>query len=144
MSKRSGSIKTGLAILALLGLALASCVKPPAGDYDSGGSAVVPSAGLPVGQNTASESCTAQSSSGSADIYCGTWDQPSAPCANRRPGLARRSHGPGLDQQLAGIFGSFLCLPAAEPDHHSGWRAGGNIILHAALRRLAACRLWSA
>lgn len=63
------------AALALL-LVLAGCAKPPASAYDQAPAAN--GAGLPVGQNSAGESCTLQRMGGRADIYCGSWDQPSA------------------------------------------------------------------
>jgi CHAT domain-containing protein len=60
-------------------LALASCVKPPASAYDSGSDTTASTgAGLNVGQNTAGESCTSQASGGAADVYCGSWTEPSA------------------------------------------------------------------
>ena len=61
----------------LLALSLTGCAKPPASAY---GGAQPGSAGpgLPVGQNSARESCTLQRFGDHADIYCGSWDQPSA------------------------------------------------------------------
>jgi CHAT domain-containing protein len=67
-----------LAVSGFLALALASCAKPPATAYESDGGAAAPSAGLSVGQNTAGESCNSQANATGADIYCGSWDQPSA------------------------------------------------------------------
>ncbi len=65
----------GLALLLALGLG--SCAKPPASAYDQAQSSST-GAGLPVGQNSAGESCTLQRLGGHADIYCGSWGQPSA------------------------------------------------------------------
>ncbi|MGE4481450.1 CHAT domain-containing protein [Acidocella sp.] len=64
------------AVLALL-LTMAGCAKPPASAYDQTGP--LNGAGLPVGQNSAAETCTLQQiGDGRADIYCGGWNQPSA------------------------------------------------------------------
>jgi CHAT domain-containing protein len=68
-------VRNGLAIL--LALAVASCAKPPHAAYDSEAAANT-SAGLSVGTNTAGESCALQRSGATADVYCGSWDQPSA------------------------------------------------------------------
>jgi CHAT domain-containing protein len=66
---------------ALLGvmaiLALARCARPPASAYDNAAAGNT-GAGLSVGQNTAGESCTIQRNGADADVYCGSWDQPSA------------------------------------------------------------------
>ena len=68
-------IRSGWAML--LALALAGCAVPPKTAYDSAAAANT-AAGLPVGSNTAGESCTLQRTGGTADIYCGAWEQPSA------------------------------------------------------------------
>ncbi len=65
------------ALALLLVLALGSCAKPPASAYDQAPSSTA-GAGLPVGRNSAGESCTLQRIGNHADIYCGDWDQPSA------------------------------------------------------------------
>jgi len=66
-------------LCAVLALTVASCVKPPASAYDSGSDTTAStSAGLNLGQNTAGESCTSQASGGAADVYCGSWTEPSA------------------------------------------------------------------
>jgi CHAT domain-containing protein len=69
------AVRTSVAIL--LALALVRCTPPPHSVYESQAAANT-SAGLPVGANTAGESCTLQRSGATADIYCGSWDQPSA------------------------------------------------------------------
>jgi CHAT domain-containing protein len=65
-------------IAAILALTLASCAKPPPAAYEAADTSQPASAGLAIGQNTAGESCTSQAVSGGADVYCGSWDQPSA------------------------------------------------------------------
>ncbi len=60
-----------------LALILDSCAKPPATAYDSDAAATT-TGGLSVGQNTAGEACNSQPVAGGADVYCGSWDQPSA------------------------------------------------------------------
>jgi CHAT domain-containing protein len=72
-----------LLLAAALACGLAGCAKPPATAYDSGdGGNGLSGAGLAVGQNTAGESCTSQASGDGADVYCGSWDQPSAHIQN--------------------------------------------------------------
>jgi CHAT domain-containing protein len=66
--------------LALL-LALAGCARPPASAYTAGAVAGKPAAQTSIGKNAVGEACTIQDAAGSggaADIYCGTWQQPSA------------------------------------------------------------------
>ena len=67
-------VRTGAAMLLML--LLVRCATPPGTAYDSEAGAKT-SAGLPVGVNTAGESCTLQRNGATADIYCGSWDQPS-------------------------------------------------------------------
>jgi CHAT domain-containing protein len=66
-----------LAILAVL----AGCARPPAGAYVSV-SSQSPAAQVPVGNNAVGETCSQTAASAeigtSVDIYCGTWQQPSA------------------------------------------------------------------
>ena len=60
-------------------LLLASCAKPPQTAYENdSGTGSSTGAGLSVGQNTAGEACNSQAVTGGADVYCGSWDQPSA------------------------------------------------------------------
>uniref|UniRef100_UPI0022EB5ECF hypothetical protein n=1 Tax=Falsiroseomonas oryzae TaxID=2766473 RepID=UPI0022EB5ECF len=69
-----------LALLVLLGLA--GCTAPPPSAYVGGGAG----GGEPVGVNAVGETCTRQAAAqGGTEIYCGTWQQPSA---------RLRPHGP--------------------------------------------------
>jgi CHAT domain-containing protein len=62
--------------LALL-VALAACAAPPPSAYVTAAREAAPPA--PVGRNTVGEDCTQQAlTAGGADIYCGTWTEPSA------------------------------------------------------------------
>jgi CHAT domain-containing protein len=61
----------------LSALMLASCAGPPAGDY-VGGSAAPAGAGVALGANASGEACTQQVQGNGADIFCGSWQQPSA------------------------------------------------------------------
>src|SRR5580698_116300 len=79
-----GMVKTSLAVL----LVLASCAKPPQTAYDSQTGNSATAASLPVGQNAAGESCTIQRNGGNADVYCGSWDQPSAHAQTGGPATA--------------------------------------------------------
>ena len=65
----------------LLAALLAGCNVPPPSAFvaGGGGAAAGRRSGLPLGQNAAGEACTQQETGdGAADVYCGTWDQPSA------------------------------------------------------------------
>ncbi|HYP63153.1 MAG TPA: tetratricopeptide repeat protein, partial [Acidocella sp.] len=61
----------------VLGLALASCARPLQSAYENT-TGTQNASGIPVGQNSAGESCTLDRNGSSAAIYCGSWDQPSA------------------------------------------------------------------
>jgi CHAT domain-containing protein len=67
-----------LSVVLVVAAAVASCAKPPATAYDTEGTSTSGGAGLSVGQNTAGEACNSQAVTGGADVYCGSWDQPSA------------------------------------------------------------------
>ncbi len=69
-----GPLLRGLIIGA--GLALAGCSKPPPEAYVK---AQTISQGTPIGNNATGEACTlVDRGAGSADIFCGAWQQPSA------------------------------------------------------------------
>ena len=56
---------------------LAGCATPPASAYVGGGGASGPA--LAIGRNASGEACTQQGApDGGADVFCGTWEQPSA------------------------------------------------------------------
>src|ERR1700731_729901 len=86
VGRQIGVVKTSLAIL--MALALASCAKPPQTAYDSQTGNNATAASLPVGQNAAGESCTIQRSGNNADVYCGSWEQPSAHAQTGGPATA--------------------------------------------------------
>jgi CHAT domain-containing protein len=63
----------------LVALALASCAVPPPSAYVNGGSGDKPAAQIAAGKNAVGEACTLQPlDNRGADIFCGTWQQPSA------------------------------------------------------------------
>ena len=65
--------------IVLLSLALAACSVPPPSAYVAGGTLAKPAAQLAIGNNAAGEACTLQPIGATgADVYCGTWQQPSA------------------------------------------------------------------
>jgi CHAT domain-containing protein len=86
VGRQIGVVKTSLVIL--MALALASCAKPPQTAYDSQTGNNATAASLPVGQNAAGESCTIQRSGNNADVYCGSWEQPSAHAQTGGPATA--------------------------------------------------------
>ncbi len=67
-------------LLPVLGfVVLAGCATPPPEAYVAETDSDAPRAGLDLGKNATGESCTQQQTGASAaDVYCGTWQQPSA------------------------------------------------------------------
>ncbi len=66
------------ALALLAALALAACQKPPASDYVTGiANPARPVNVVSVGNDASGEACTEQAAGSGADIYCGTWTQPS-------------------------------------------------------------------
>ncbi len=81
----------------LVPLLLFGCATPPPESYVHGalGNSAKPVAQVSIGRNSVGEDCTQQVEAGqSADVFCGTWQQPSARI---------RSGGPGTAGQLAGL-----------------------------------------
>ena len=81
--------------LALLLLPLTGCEKPPASAYTHGpvGTGAT-TAQVSIGQNAVGEKCTQTTGDPqSADIYCGTWQQPSARVRAGAPGDNGRNLG---------------------------------------------------
>ena len=60
----------------VMALALASCAGPPPSAY-LGGTVGSSADAIGLGANAAGEACTQQGQAGGADIFCGSWDQPS-------------------------------------------------------------------
>jgi CHAT domain-containing protein len=89
-----------LAFIILAGTtSLAGCVRPPAASYVPGVATDKPPPQISLGQNSVGEACTMQDvTNGGAEVYCGTWQQPSArlhpgdaASADSLAGLARNS-----------------------------------------------------
>ncbi len=104
--------------LVLLSLSLASCSKPPASAYDSSAAANT-GAGVALGQNTAGESCNSQSVADGADVYCGSWDQPSAHV---------QEGGPASAGDLAALATTSPWRAALEGAYSCGAPAPGTIL----------------
>ncbi len=101
--------------LAVLFATLAACASPPPDAYVTSKGASKSGPQLSLGANAVGEACTQQSEGRqSADVYCGTWQQPSA---------SVRSGGPATAADLgalaaggawrAGIDARFLCQSPA-------------------------------
>jgi CHAT domain-containing protein/tetratricopeptide (TPR) repeat protein len=73
-------LRRGLpALLLPLLAALAGCARPPSTAYLASSGITRPAAQVTIGRNAVGESCTMQATAeGGADVYCGTWQQPSA------------------------------------------------------------------
>jgi CHAT domain-containing protein len=67
-------------LLASLGLALAlaACATPPPSAYVKSFTSQKPAAQTAIGKNAVGEACTLEPIDAGADIFCGTWQQPSA------------------------------------------------------------------
>jgi CHAT domain-containing protein/tetratricopeptide (TPR) repeat protein len=81
----------------LASLLLFGCVTPPPDAYVHGATTAAskPVAQVSIGKNSVGEDCTQQGGEGqSADVFCGTWQQPSARV---------RSGGPGNASELAQV-----------------------------------------
>lgn len=71
---------------------LAGCAVPPPDAYVAGGTRDV--AGLALGNNATGEACSQQQTGdGAADLYCGTWTQPSARVHSAGPADASALNG---------------------------------------------------
>ncbi len=68
-----------VSLLVFLLLPLSACNSPPASDYVHGVVGAKPAKQISIGQNSVGEECTQTAGdTTSAEIYCGTWQQPSA------------------------------------------------------------------
>jgi CHAT domain-containing protein/tetratricopeptide (TPR) repeat protein len=78
------------ALAAVVAVLLASCSVPPPDAYIAGGNAGGgETGGLALGKNATGEACTQQQSGDTAaDVYCGTWTQPSARVRSAGPASA--------------------------------------------------------
>ena len=102
----------------LVAMLLIGCQQPPPDAYVHGeAGATKPAAQVSIGKNSVGEDCTQSAQAGqSADVFCGTWQQPSARV---------RSGGAGNAAELAqlataspwrsGIDTRFRCDPPLPP-----------------------------
>jgi CHAT domain-containing protein len=96
-------------LVAALLAGLTACTTPPESAYVSGSQSSRTDGGIALGKNASGEDCSQQGLGEGADLYCGTWLQPSARVRRPPPGspasLAEMaSSGPwraGLDQRYA-------------------------------------------
>jgi len=75
-----------LLAFAAAGLLLAGCSAPPPSAYLSRSAG--PVTGTPIGQDASNEACVQQARAGGVDVFCGTWQQPSATITRAGPGSA--------------------------------------------------------
>jgi CHAT domain-containing protein len=85
------AVRTSVVMLLVLLLALTGCAKPPPTAYVRGanaGGGAVPQ--LSIGKNAVGEACTIQDTGPTtSDIYCGSWQQPSARVRGGEPAAAQ-------------------------------------------------------
>jgi CHAT domain-containing protein len=96
------------ALVPLVVALLAGCAVPPPSAFTGSGGAA---GGEPVGNNTVGEACTRHvSADGGAELYCGTWQQPSARIrpAGRAGGAELESLASGGSWR-AGLDARFAC-----------------------------------
>ena len=105
--------RIGVALVSLLTLALTTCATPPPTAYVHGASTAAGTATqVAVGKNSVGEDCTQQPDTSGADVFCGTWQQPSARV--RSGGAATASDLPRLATDSVwrtGIDTRFRCEP---------------------------------
>ena len=89
---------------------LASCAGPPPEAFVGG----IPStgAGIALGTDTANEACTQQPATPGADIFCGTWEQPSGH-VTPLPDTADLASIAGQSPWRSALDQRFLCGPPA-------------------------------
>ncbi len=103
----------GLPVL-LVAWLLAGCQAPPPEAYVRSAQATTarPVAQVSIGKNSVGEDCTQQAEGQSADVFCGTWQQPSARVRSGGPGnsgdLAQRATA---GQWRTGIDSRYHCDP---------------------------------
>jgi CHAT domain-containing protein len=115
--KRS-NLPTFLGLALGVALIFSACARPPATAYDST-VAIDTGAGLSVGQNTAGEACNSQAVTGGADVYCGSWNQPSAHV---------QSGGSGTAADLAALATTSPWRASLEGGYACGAPAPGTIL----------------
>jgi CHAT domain-containing protein len=100
-----------LAPLLVLLLSVVGCATPPPDAYVHGAERTdKPAAQVSIGRNSVGEECTQQEDTGrSADVFCGTWQQPSARI---------RSGGPGTAVDLAQLATASAWRTAIESRFH--------------------------
>lgn len=112
-----------LAAVALAAGIVVGCSTPPDTAYVSGSQSSRAEGGLALGKNATGEDCTQQNLGEGADVYCGTWLQPSARVRRPPPGSPASaaelaSTGPwrlGLDQRFACQPGVPTTILGSEP-----------------------------
>ncbi|MEJ0018320.1 MAG: CHAT domain-containing protein [Acetobacteraceae bacterium] len=101
-------------LLALLAPLLAACATPPPEAYTQAGVQTTTGktiAQVQIGKNSVGEECTQQAEAGqSADVFCGTWQQPSARVRSGGPGSAAQlGQLATASQWRTGIDNRFHC-----------------------------------
>ncbi len=99
----------------LIPVLLLACEKPPSDAYVQGSQAIggKPASQVSIGKNSVGEDCTQSAGTGqSADVFCGTWQQPSARVRAGGPGTAGDLARLATDSPWrAGVETRFLCEP---------------------------------
>ena len=102
-----------LILPALVLLALAGCARPAPSDYARApAGASKPAAQISIGKNAVGEDCTQTSPEpGAADVYCGTWQEPSARVHAGGAGNAQLAQLATASPWRDGIDTRFRCDP---------------------------------
>ena len=101
-------------LFAVLVFGLTACSRPPEAAYVTGGQSSRSEGGVAIGKNASGEDCSQNAVGEGADLYCGSWLQPSARI--RRPPTG----SPGTPSEIAtsgpwrtGLDQRFSCQPPA-------------------------------
>lgn len=101
-------------VFAALVLGLAACSRPPESAYVAGSQSSRSEGGVAIGKNASGEDCSQNAVGDGADLYCGTWLQPSArirkpPAGSPATPAEIATSGPWR----AGLEQRFSCQPPA-------------------------------
>ena len=94
---------------------LAACAEPPPDAFLGGSAAASSATAVALGTDTAGEACTQQVRNGGADIFCGSWAQPSARVERAQAGSSLARSPPPASGAAALTTGSTAAIRRHRP-----------------------------